>query len=135
MTAPRRPVPLERHEQATVYAWSVAMRPRVPELGLLYAIPNGGHRHKAVAAKLAAEGVRSGVPDLCLPVMRQQRAGLYVEMKRVSGSTTSAEQKAWHAALRAQGYRVDVCKGAREAAACLLDYLGVRDARIPLPEG
>jgi len=32
----------------------------------IFAIPNGGHRHVAVATKLKAEGVSAGVADLCL---------------------------------------------------------------------
>jgi len=33
---------------------------------MIFAIPNGGQRHVAVARKLKAEGVVAGVPDLCL---------------------------------------------------------------------
>ena len=35
---------------------------------LLYAVPNGGYRNAREAARFKAEGVRSGVPDLCLAV-------------------------------------------------------------------
>ena len=31
-----------------------------------FAVPNGGQRNKIVAAKLKAEGVKSGVPDICI---------------------------------------------------------------------
>lgn len=34
----------------------------------LFAIPNGGARNPVVGAKLKAEGVRRGIPDLCLAV-------------------------------------------------------------------
>jgi len=35
--------------------------------GLMYfAIPNGGQRNKIVASKLKAEGVKAGIPDICI---------------------------------------------------------------------
>lgn len=34
----------------------------------VFAIPNGGSRNKAEAAKLKAEGVSAGVPDLFIPI-------------------------------------------------------------------
>ncbi len=63
-------IPTEHVEQVSLMRWAALTKRRRPELALLYAIPNGGDRHKAVAAKLSAEGVKSGVPDLCLPVPR-----------------------------------------------------------------
>ena len=53
----------EHDEQVLIFKWARLSEGRWPELALLFAIPNGGHRHKAVAAKLKAEGVRAGVPD------------------------------------------------------------------------
>ena len=54
----------EHVEQAALFRWAEFARARLPELTLLHAIPNGGHRHKATAARLKAEGVKRGVPDL-----------------------------------------------------------------------
>ena len=48
----------------------------------VFHIPNGGYRNKAEAAHLKAQGVRPGVPDLCVPVARHGYHGLYIEMKR-----------------------------------------------------
>lgn len=42
---------------------------RYPALKWLYHTPNGGKRRNIVAAKLKAEGVKTGVPDYLLPVM------------------------------------------------------------------
>ena len=60
----------EHQEQAALFRWAWFAQVKHPALALLYAIPNGGHRHKAVAARMKAEGVKAGVPDLCLPVAR-----------------------------------------------------------------
>jgi hypothetical protein len=95
---------------------------RWPDLRLLYAIPNGGDRHPAVAAKLRAEGVRAGVPDYCLPVPRGPYHGLYVELKTPTGYP-SREQREWIAALREQGYRAEVCRGWQAAWDVLMEYL------------
>jgi hypothetical protein len=116
-------VPLEHDEQVSLMRQVKLYQGRWPELKLLYAVPNGGHRSKPVAKRLAAEGVKPGVPDLCLPVARGGFHGLYVEMKRKARSTTTPEQKAWHVALREQGYRVEVCRGADAAMAAIVAYM------------
>jgi hypothetical protein len=100
----------EHKEQVALFRWAEFAAARRPELRLLYAIPNGGHRHKAVAARMKAEGVRRGVLDVCLPVARVPYHGLYIEMKTRRG-TVSADQKRWIQSLRSQGYRAEVCRG------------------------
>ncbi len=118
-------VPSEHAEQAQLVTWASLLARAVPELGLLFAIPNGGARHRAVAGKLRAEGVKSGVPDLCLPVARQGAHALYLEMKRRHGGRLSVEQRWWAEQLAAQGCRVLRCDGAAEASVALLEYLGL----------
>jgi hypothetical protein len=77
---------------------------------LIFAIPNGGARNIATAARLKAEGVLKGVPDLFIPAWE-----LWIEMKRVKGGLVSLEQDAMHAYLRGVGYRVMVAKGFEDA--------------------
>jgi len=88
----------------------------------IYAIPNGGHRKPAVAAKLKAEGVVAGVPDLHLPIAAGREHGLYIEMKR-PGERPTAEQLVRMTQLRKNGYRAVVAEGWRAAVAILIDYL------------
>ena len=113
----------EHQEQAALIAMCAALEPQHPELALLFAIPNGGQRHAAVAARLKAEGVRAGVPDLCLPVARGKWHALYLELK-VGRNKPTAAQQAWHERLRAQGNAVVVCYGADQALTALRRYLG-----------
>jgi len=115
--------PLEHDEQKSVVTWASTMETKFPALKLLYAIPNGGHRHKATAARLKAEGVKPGVPDLHLPVPRNGYHSLYIEMKRRRGGRVSDEQKAWKEALQHEGHRVEICRGFEEARDALLNYL------------
>lgn len=74
----------EAQHQAYVIKWSQqpSIRRQWPELALLHHIPNGGTRDAVEAKHLKQQGVKSGVPDLCLPVPRGQYHGLYIEIKR-----------------------------------------------------
>lgn len=112
-------VPTEHEEQCKVIAWADSQ----PEIaGRLFAIPNGSHKSPASAAKFKLEGLRSGVPDLFLPMRRGTFCGLFVEMKRTKGSVTSEQQTDWHRFLN-KDYAVAVCKGANEAIAKIKEYL------------
>lgn len=99
-----------------------------PELAYLYAIPNGGDRHPAVAAKLKGEGARAGVPDYHLPLPRGECAGLWIELKSMTGYP-SREQREWIEWLRAHGHRAEVCRGWEAAWRTICDYLGI-EARL-----
>ncbi len=91
--------------------------------GMLYAIPNGGVRHRKTAADLKAEGVKSGVPDVHLPVPIGKRHGLYLEFKRHDGRLGD-DQRAWINMLRSYGYAVAVVDTPERAVATVLSYLG-----------
>lgn len=112
----KMPVPTEAQEQMTLFSWAAMQSGKYPELNLLYHVPNGGSRHKAEAGRLRAEGVKAGVPDLCLPVARGQYHGLYIELKRQRGGRTSDHQSEWLDALSAQGYKAALCYGWEQAA-------------------
>ena len=119
-------VPLEDAEQRIIFQWAAMETAAHPELGLLYAIPNGGKRAIKTAIALKAQGVKSGVPDMCLPVARGAYHGLYIELKRQKGGTVSETQKSWITALAEQGYKAVVCRGADEAIGTIKEYLWER---------
>ncbi len=132
-------VPLEHEEQANLIAWAFAQRRAIPELGMLFAIPNQG---AARLKNLQTEGVMRGVPDLMLavPAMRFARDsvkwhGLFIELKRRKGGKVSPDQYGWIAALSAQGYEAIVCYGAQEAREAILKYLGRRQRDIQVGGG
>lgn len=95
----------------------------IPELRLLFAIPNGGQRDVRVAAKLKAEGVKPGVHDLMLPVPRHGLHGLWIEMKKPKGKP-SKEQVEWMEAMQGQGYGACVCDHWLKAADVLAQWFG-----------
>ena len=120
-------IPTEGEEQQTLFRWADMLSASLrPELRLLYHVPNGGSREKREAARLRGEGVRPGVPDLCLPVARCGYHGLYIELKRRSGGRVSPEQKAWLDRLSREGYLAAVCRGWDEARRVIEDYLDGR---------
>lgn len=111
----------------------------VPELARLFAIHNQGHGDAKRGATAKAEGVKAGVPDLMLPVVRYgeeasgyytKYAGLFIELKRLKSERgakgrAANKQNDWLDFLSNQGYKTEVCFGWLEARACILKYLGL----------
>ena len=120
-----RTIPSEHAEQVALMLWAEMSEGSYPLLSMLYAVPNGGYRHPAVAARMKQEGVRPGVPDLCLPVARCGLHGLYLEMKAKDGRLSKHQQR-WRDLLIAQGYGVAVVYGFDEARTILIEYLNDR---------
>lgn len=112
----------EAANQAALFAWAAIESCNYPELKLLFAIPNGGARNPATAGVLKATGVKAGVPDMFLPVVRGEWYGLFIELKK-GGGKPSPEQLKWGCALREQGYGFVVCVGWEKARDVILQYL------------
>jgi hypothetical protein len=117
----------EHSEQCAVIEWAQALESQQPLLRWLFAIPNGTRTSPGVAAKMRREGVKKGVPDLCLPVANHGYHGLFIEMKARDRSGkknhTSAEQKEWLAGLQSLGHVTRVCFTADEAMDLICEYL------------
>lgn len=120
------PIPTESAEQQLLFQWARMQSGKYPELTLLYHIPNEGKRSHKTGARMKAEGLKSGVPDICLPVARGGHHGLYIELKRVKNSRVTVAQMAWIEALTRQGYVAAVCRGADEAIELITRYLSGR---------
>ena len=109
--------------EVIAWAWSPKTLATYPWLQYLYAIPNGARLSPAQAGKMKAEGLNSGVPDLCLPVRgSKNRIGLYIEMKTAKGRP-SPQQTTWLAALKLAAHRVEIARSAEAAIAILKDHL------------
>ena len=113
----------EAREQEALFRWAEYERGKWPELAAMYHIPNGGSRNKAEAARLKAQGVRAGVPDICLPAARGCYHGLYIELKRRNGGRVSEAQREWIEYLENAGYCARVCHGWDEARETIEKYL------------
>ena len=114
----------EAQEQRFLFQWAGLAEQQYPELKLLHHIPNGGKRDVRTAANLKKEGVKAGVPDMCLPVARGQYHGLYIELKTKKGKVQK-NQKEWLSALNKEGYATKVCYGWLEASEVIESYLSL----------
>lgn len=115
--------PTEEQEQAALFKWADLMRVRYPELQLMFHIPNEGARGLIGGARQKEQGLKSGVPDIFIPVARGKYHGMFVEMKRSDGGTESKNQKKWRDALREQGYNSVVCHGWDKARELIEYYM------------
>ena len=84
----------------------------------IIAIPNGGQRNIATAARLKAEGVMRGVPDLYVPAWM-----LWIEMKKISGGRVSPDQKDWHNYLQSINQNVIITAGFENAKLQIEDFI------------
>ena len=100
------PARTEHVEQREFVSW---FRKTYPAIRIL-AIPNGSQRSRTTGARLKAEGVVAGVPDLLVPAWN-----LWIEMKRADGGAVSAVQKDWHRYLESIDHTVLVCAGFLQA--------------------
>jgi len=78
-----------------------------------FAIPNGGWRNKAVAAKLKAEGVKAGVADLLILLPNSTFHGLFVEVK-IKGNSQQPNQKVFEQKARDCGYEYIIVRSLDE---------------------
>lgn len=145
----------EHGEQAALFAWAALNVGNDPRLSLMFAIPNGGARGSTVkdrmirGANMKAEGVKTGVPDVFLPVpgydhtvaalgkARRWYHGLFIEMKKPAAKLKKGSngpgpwdhggvdpaQKEYLDALTKQGYKCVVCYTWLEAANEIKLYL------------
>lgn len=124
--AVRRPaVDYEGNEQIALFRWMQLRHPTAYKLA--YHVPNGGHRVKAVAAKLKAQGVKAGVSDIVLPMARGGYFGLFIEFKATPphDAPVSTSQQAFLLAVEQQGYMAMVCRGLTEAMEVIEGYLAL----------
>lgn len=112
----------ESGHQEALFSWAAYQLGRMPELEYMHHVPNGGRRDAATARALKRQGVKAGVPDICLPAPRGEYHGLYMELK-AGKNTTTDNQKRWLGYLRQQGYFTAVCYGWQTAAELIEKYL------------
>jgi hypothetical protein len=120
--------PLESESQSALFTWAGLMCRQYPELRWMYAIPNGSwygmDRKLAVqiGRRLAAQGLKPGVLDVCLPAARGGYNALYVEMK-AGDNDTSKEQDEWVEGLHSLGNLCVICWGFEAARIAIVNYL------------
>ncbi len=123
-TKPARMGASEHQLQVAVIQWWALAHRTIYSLPLevLFAIPNGGARDPITGARLKAEGVRPGVPDLMLAVPCGGEHGAFIEMKTGSNKPTENQVRVCDQLLRA-GYHVRTAWSSEEAIGYIQAYL------------
>lgn len=119
--------PTEHQLQAAFVEWAAFSR--IPDIELSFAVPNGGDRHPAVAAKLKAEGVARGVPDWLWPVARGGYLGLAIEFKASAGNP-SKEQRERITAMHRAGWLAVICWDWIAAKRVVQGYAGMLEVKV-----
>lgn len=101
------------------YAMSYRGRPLTD---WLIAIPNGGKRNAREAARMKAQGVRAGAPDLVLAIAAGAYGALWIELK-VGKNALSDKQAEFHNRLIEGGHWVMTCFTLQQAVDEIVLYL------------
>lgn len=116
---------LEHQEQVALFNILDLYKYKYLELNWIFAIPNGGHRHISVAKRMKAEGVLAGVWDIFCPFAKNNKCGLFVEMK-VGYNKLTLSQEAFREGV-GDAYEWAICYSAIEAAHVIGEYLGIKE--------
>lgn len=108
----------EHDLQAAVFNWAETVVHDIPELAMMFAIPNGQYRR----GMRMEPGLMPGVPDILLAVPCGKHAGLFLELK-VGKNTLSEAQEGWCEQLMVYGYDVAVCRDLDSVQARIVEYL------------
>lgn len=112
----------EHDLQCSIVQWAKLHERQHPELKWLYAIPNGSYKSAKSAKEFQEEGLKSGVPDLCLPVPRGGHGALYIELKSKQGKV-SETQRHWLNGLIKLGNLCLVANTYERVTQVIIDYL------------
>lgn len=94
----------------------------------MYHIANEGKRSMTSGLRLKSEGLKAGMPDICLPVGRGVFHALYIELK-VGDNKPSKKQKEKLSQLAAVGNKAVVCYGWEDAKNEICKYMTLKEER------
>lgn len=95
--------------------------PKLPDK-LIFAVPNGGSRHKIEAANMKRQGIKAGVADVILLIPKNGFASLCLEFKTDSGRQ-SDEQKEFQRQAESCGSKYVIVRSVAEAIQATKEYL------------
>jgi hypothetical protein len=131
-------IPTERQEHDKLVAWARLMvsTGQEPRLRFLRSGFEGLRLGMGTRMQVKRQSIATGWPDLFLAVpmcLGNNRGetntkwihGLFIELKRISGGTVSAEQSRMIGDLQSLGYKAIICRGADHAIQTIKEYLGM----------
>lgn len=105
-----------------LFRWAEYAESTYPELKLMYHVPNEGKRSIVTGSRMKKAGLKSGVPDIILPVAHGGYIGLAIEMK-YGKNTLTEKQSEWLIALARAGHKTAVCYSFESAKDMIERYL------------
>lgn len=114
---------LEKNIQRDFFEW-LSYYPDIRPY--VFAIPNGGTRHKIEARNLKLQGVTAGVPDVFVAIPKLPCHGMFIEFKSNKGKLTDS-QKNMINLLSKQNYLCKICYSFEEGRNAVESYLGSKN--------
>lgn len=114
----------ESHIQQAIVKWARFQACTLPELQLLYAVPNGANVSTPNRIRLVAEGLRKGIPDLHLPIARGEFNSLYIEVKTEKGKLSKDQEEMFNQ-LELFGNKVVIVRSLFQGIHVLTTYLSL----------
>ncbi len=112
----------EKYEQSAFFDY-VKIKAKTDErYNLIFAVPNGGSRHKLEAVNLKRQGLVAGIPDVLVDIPNKRYHGLRIEFKVGSNKLTTNQQK-YISLYNKYRYKAVVCYSCEAAIKELEDYL------------
>lgn len=113
----------EYEDQCAVFEWSALNEHKWPCLALLFGSLMGANLSPKQLNKAKKAGMKTGKPDINLPVPMGGYCGLWIELKRKGGGNPTKEQNKMLNRLVLVGNAVFVCRGSAAAIQVIEDYL------------
>lgn len=133
MANPFQPKITEHDIQASLFNYCTIFENQFPQLKTMFAIPNGfwaagsGKRKFALMNKYKAEGLKPGIPDICLPLPSADGKWnvLFLECKK-PGEKLNDNQKKIHQLFNSKGIRVEIFYSRSEALNIISNHLKIK---------
>lgn len=112
----------EHSEQVRIFQWANLMQIKHPELKYMFSTLNGVRLSIGSAKKAKNSGNKKGVPDIFLPLPKNNYSGLFIELK-IKGGVVKPEQKDYIKFLKSVGYCAEVIYGSDDAISLIQSYI------------
>lgn len=113
--------------QIMLFVWAGAMKDKFPELEMLFSVPFDDNKLVSSGKKSADEGLKNGVPDICLPISNGKFSSLWIKLKSSKYAKLTDKQQWWIDNLNTKGCLAVTCFGYEAARDIILNYLNVAE--------
>ena len=115
--------------QKSFFEWVYHREVRDERYRLIHHTPNSSQFTIGHGVKMKRIGLRSGIPDVFVPIASKGFHGLYIEFKSEKGKLNK-NQRDVIKQLRKQGYRVEIIRCPREAAEVVMHHMRYAEVDI-----